>query len=292
MAKARSVRRAGRKRSARSRASTTRAAATSLVVALLVGTAAGVAGCARRASDTRVVAVAASLQDAVRDIAALYRDRTGIDWTVHAAGTGTLVRQVIAGAPLDVLIVASSEDLARLETAGRVDGGGIDLGSNRMTLIAPPSRARPSLPRDPSDALRTALASLGTEERFAIGNPATVPAGRYARDALESAGVWDGIRDRTILAENVRHVIEYVARGEVAAGIVYRTDAERFAERVQPWIELDPRLHAPIRYHAISLAREDGTAAAFVRFLRSSDAREVLRRHGFALDPLPPGGAP
>ena len=128
---------------------------------------------------------------------------------------------------------------------------------------------------------------LGADGRLAIGDPASVPAGQYARDALTSLGIWQRIEPRTAPVENVRVALALVARGEAPAGIVYASDAAA-EPGVTVLAALPERLHAPVRYPA-ALITADGAdvsadAAAFLDYLTGPEGAKILRRHG--LEPI------
>jgi molybdate transport system substrate-binding protein len=117
--------------------------------------------------------------------------------------------------------------------------------------------------------------------RIAIGSPESVPAGRYARDALRHAGAWDALQGKLVRAQNVRQVLDYVARGEVDAGFVYNTDAAIMPDRVA--VSAQPDEARAVRYPiaAVAGSRAPEVAAAFVAFAASPTARAVLDRYGF-----------
>jgi molybdate transport system substrate-binding protein len=118
-------------------------------------------------------------------------------------------------------------------------------------------------------------------KRIAIGKPTSVPAGRYSQQALVSAQLWDALQTKIVPADNVRQVLDYVARGEVDAGLVYATDAAQLKDKVQVVSRLEG--HAPIRYPAaqVSESRQAASAKEFIQFLTEAAAQEVLRSRGF-----------
>lgn len=125
-----------------------------------------------------------------------------------------------------------------------------------------------------------ALAGPGIA-RVAIGHPASVPVGRYAQAALESAGAWPAVSAKAVRALNVRQALDYVARGEVDAAFVYATDARLMPDRVKVAYEVPVR--TPIRYPIAPIAgsRQGGEARRFIDFVRSDEGQDILRRHGF-----------
>jgi molybdate transport system substrate-binding protein len=118
--------------------------------------------------------------------------------------------------------------------------------------------------------------------RIAIGNPASVPAGRYAREALESAGLWSKLEPKYILAQNVRQALDYVARGEVDAGVVYATDAAIMTDKVRVAAQIATQ--TPIAYPIaiVKDTRHRALADSFSKLLGAPAAQEVFKRYGFS----------
>jgi len=116
---------------------------------------------------------------------------------------------------------------------------------------------------------------------IAIGNPDFVPAGRYAKEALASAELWDKVQPRIVPAQNVRQALDYVARGEAQAGLVYATDAETQKDKVH--IALTVPTSTPVRYPIAVTAKSQHaeSAKAFVDFVNSAEGQAVLKKYGF-----------
>ena len=163
-----------------------------------------------------------------------------------------------------------------LDSAGRlVPGSRVDLLGNELVLVAP-AASRVELRIGPEFALAERLRG----GRLAIADPASVPAGRYARTALEKLGVWKSVEKQLARADNVRSALAFVARGESPLGIVYRTDA--MAEPKVRVVDTFPRgTHAPIVYPAALVKPASAAARDLHRFLASPAARAIWRRHGF-----------
>lgn len=182
------------------------------------------------------------------------------------AGSGELARQIQAGAPADLVILADALWMTRLADSGAVRPDSVTpLLTNRLVVIAPADR-----PAGPLD----------WNGRIAIGDPDSVPAGRYARLMLTGLGLWDVVEPRLVLAGDVRAVRAFVARGEVDLGVVYRSDAVGYgAVRV---VATPPEAVQPdIVYPAAVTARAAPAAADLMAHLRSAESRSVFRRHGF-----------
>jgi molybdate transport system substrate-binding protein len=224
-----------------------------------------------------IVFAAASLKNALDEIGSAWQHQTGQLVRISYAGTSALARQIEQGAPADLFISADPDWMDYLADRQLVGESTVLLG-NRLVLVAP---------RDSSMALRlTESASLATalgDGRLALANVTSVPAGRYARTALESLGLWAGVSDRLVQTDNVRAALRLVARGEAPLGIVYATDA-----RAEPLVRVvdvfDESLHPPIRY---VMAPVSGSASpqarAFLDYLSSGAARRVFEAEGFAV---------
>lgn len=221
------------------------------------------------------VSAGASLTDAFREIGARFEAaRPGATLRFNFAASGVLVQQIVQGAPVDVFASADQETMDRgiqqkvLDAATRRD-----FASNAVVMIVPAQGG-------PAPARVQDLAAPGVK-RVAIGKPATVPAGRYARQALEAAGAWSALEPKLVYADSVRQVLDYVARGEADAGFVYRTDAGLMKDKVR--VVLTATGHAPVTYPAAVVAdtRQAALARDFVAFLAGAEAQSILARHGF-----------
>lgn len=243
--------------------------------ALLLGCLVLVADGAGAASVTVSAAASATniLTETARAFEANGPDRVRLSF----AASSTLARQIINGAEVDIFLSANVAWMDTLEQRGLlVAGTRRDLLGNRLVLIAPVDS--PLSMRIAADMpLGEALLRL----RLAIADPAHVPAGIYARQALRHFGLWDGVHRRLVFSASVRQALAYVARGEVAAGIVYASDAA-ISPRVRVLDTFPPSSHAPIRYPLARLkARPNDAADRFLVFLRSADAIAIYKRYGF-----------
>lgn len=216
-----------------------------------------------------VVLAAASLQEALTEVAGAWAGQGHPAPVLSFAGTSALARQVEQGAPADLFVSADEEWMDTLERQGLLrPGTRVDLLSNRLVLIVPAGSAA------------AGLEDLG-DGRLALADPDSVPAGRYARAALEYLGEWSRVSARIAPAENVRAAMALVERGEAPLGIVYATDA-RASGKVRVVETLPAESHPPIRYPAAILASSAHPEAAALRtFLASPEARRIFTRHGF-----------
>ncbi len=230
-------------------------------------------GSASAAEERLFVLAAASLRNALDDAASQY---AGAKPVISYAGSSALARQIERGAPASLVLCADRDWMDYLEARGLIERDTRrDLLGNRLALIAP---------RESKTELRVAPAmplarSLGGG-RLAIGDPAHVPAGKYARAALERLGVWSAVRDRVAATENVRVALALVARGEAPLGIVYETDA-RAEPSVRVLDRFDASLHPPIVYPMALVKGASPAAREFATHLKGEAARRIFEKHGF-----------
>ncbi len=231
------------------------------------------------------VSAAVSLKDALAEIAPAFEAANpGVKVNLNLGASGDLHRQIEAGAPVDVFLSAAASNMDMLSSRGGIDPRTRrDIACNELVVIAPADAA--SAP--------TTLEGLDAVDHIAIGNPKTVPAGQYAREALEAAGVWARLQPKYVFTENVRQALEYVARGEAEAGFVYVTDANVVADEVHVAFRVDPASYGPIVYPAAAVvgSRERDLARKFVGFLTSPAATAALVKQGFTLPPCSRGRA-
>ena len=223
-----------------------------------------------------VVSAAASLTQAFQTIGQVFeKAHPGSKVVFNFAASGPLLAQIQQGAPVDVFASADQETMNRAATAKLlVDGTRVDFAHNTLVVIVPSSAAKTP----------QALPDLAGADfkRIATGTPATVPVGRYTMDAVQKAGLADTLQPRWIFGESVRQVLNYVARGEVDAGFVYRTDA--LIERDKTRIAFTAPTATPVRYPiaAIAASKNADGAQQFIRFVRSPAGGEILERFGFS----------
>jgi molybdate transport system substrate-binding protein len=223
------------------------------------------------------VFAAASLTDALNDVAAHWR-RAGHPHPSLAFGaSSTLAKQVEAGAPADLFASADLKWMDYLAQRGRIDAASrVDQLGNTLVLIAP--RQKPFQARLQS-GFPIAKAFKG---RLCTGEPGVVPAGIYARQALEKLGWWPSLQERIVGTDDVRTALAFVERGECGAGIVYATDA-RISGAVVTVATFPPQTHAPIVYPFALTKNARPEAAAFLRYLQTPQAAAIFRRHGFTV---------
>jgi molybdate transport system substrate-binding protein len=225
-----------------------------------------------------VVFAAASLKNALDEAAAAWTRETGKTTRISYAASSALAKQIEAGAPADLFLSADEEWMDALARKGLLrPGTRASLLGNRLVLIAPlASRAALVIGRGFPLAR-----ALGPDGRLALADPDAVPAGKYARAALVSLGVWPSVAGRLAPAENVRAAMAFVERGEAPLGIVYQTDALA-SRKVRVIGRFPPASHPPVSYALATLRGSGhGDAEAFRRFLLSPAAKAIFRRYGF-----------
>jgi molybdate transport system substrate-binding protein len=220
------------------------------------------------------------LRPALEDAAAAYRRAAGggVEIVFNTGASGVLLQQARRGAPADALISASPREIDILIDEGlAIASTRRSIASNRLVIVVPRTTAPPKAVDELSGSGFAAVA---------VANPKTAPLGRYTHQALEATELWDRLESRLILAENARQTLDYVARGEVDAGVVYATDARLLEDRLRVGPVISAGLCDPISYEGVVLAdaRRANDAAALLEWLVSEAGRESLARHGF----LPP----
>lgn len=240
-----------------------------VIAAVTIATTAG-----RAVADTELlVSAAASLTEAFKEIGPRFAAANpGVKVNFNFAASGPLLQQIAQGAPVDVFVSADQETMDRAEKGGHLLAGSrVNFVANTLVLVIPPT----------GTTIRS-LADLNSAsvQKIAIGNPDSVPAGRYVREALEKGKLWQVLAPKYVLAISVKQVLEYVQRGEVEAGFVYGSDAVAAKDRVRVAAEV-PAI-TPIVYPvAVVATNPHPKAAAFLHFLREPAAQDIFRRYGF-----------
>ncbi len=225
------------------------------------------------------VFAAASLRESLDKVAHAWEAQGHGKVVLAYAASSALARQIEQGAPADVFVSADNEWMDYLQDKKLVEPASrFVLVRNTLVVIAPAASPLRSLDLGRRDAV---LAALGSG-RFAVAETSSVPAGRYAKQALEKLDLWNALAPHLAQGENVRAALEYVARGDTPLGIVYLTDA-RAEPRVKVLATFAPKTHAPILFSAArtKAAIDPRDAAAFLEFLRGKQASETFRGAGF-----------
>ena len=226
-----------------------------------------------KAGELQVFA-AASLTDALQEIAPAYEAASGSKLQFNFAGSNTLARQIQEGAPADVFISADEAKMDGLQKAGLIlnDSRQSLLSNTLVVVIGVKSDLRIDSPRE---LTQPAI------KRLALADPKGVPAGVYAQQYLEKIGLWDALKDRVVPTENVRAALAAVEAGNADAGIVYQTDAG--ISKLVKVAYVVPRSESPAISYPVAVVRasRDPAALDFLKYLRSEAARSVFKKFGF-----------
>lgn len=245
-----------------------------LIVSMLAMTGCGEKETAENPEVT--VLAAASLTDALDEIIAEYEKDANCTITPSYAGSGDLVQQIEGGAPCDIFISASKSNMDQLEDGGYINKETRkDLLTNTLTLVASIEKK--------DDVTMDSLTSdkVGS---IAVGEPETVPAGKYASQVFDNLKIADQVKDKIVYAKDVRAVLNYVESGDADCGFVYKTDALILDDEKGVIVEdVKAELHDPIVYPAAVMADapQAESAADFYDFLQSDFAKEVFEKYGF-----------
>jgi molybdate transport system substrate-binding protein len=231
------------------------------------------------AQEQITVFAAASLRNALDDADAAFGKATGIKVVASYAASSSLIKQIEQGAPADVFASADVKwmDYAAERKLIKPDSR-VNLLGNRLVLIA----GKDSKLDHVEISNGFDIAKLAGDGRIAVADVRAVPAGLYAKAALESLGAWKAAEPRLAMAENVRATLAFVARGETAIGIVYATDA-----KVEPMVKIvgvfPEGSHPPIVYPvAATAATTSPMVARYLEFLRGPAAKAIFERYGFS----------
>lgn len=224
------------------------------------------------------VSAAASLKDVMEEIKPLYQAAYPDTQIVYNfAASGSLQRQIEQGAPVDLFISAATKQMDALEAQGLIlTETRRDLLKNQMVLVTPAGSKTELKIRDFEDLTTESITQI------ALGEPASVPAGKYAQEVLTSFQIADKVNSKTVYGKDVRQVLNYVATGNVDAGIVYRTDAE-ISGSVNIVATAPENTHSPVVYPIAVIQDRDNPEAAteLVEFLETPKAQAVFEQYGF-----------
>lgn len=236
------------------------------------------ASCAKRergAPVEIVIAAAASLRSVLPEVVAAYgKTHAQTHITATFAASGELRQQVEAGAPIDLVAFAGAKPVDDLIARGLADGSTRRvIATNTLVLIGPRGGRRFTF---------STLATTRREDKIAIGDPRSVPAGQYAKTVLEQDHEWEALQGKLVYGGDVSAVLAYARRGEVAAAIVYKTDLQGIAD-VEIMDDLPPNAGPRIE---VVVARVTGSrvkeaAADFLAYLESDETRRELASYGF-----------
>ncbi|TCJ03477.1 molybdate ABC transporter substrate-binding protein [Cytobacillus praedii] len=222
------------------------------------------------------ISAAASLEDAMNEMKPLFeQENKNIKIFFNYGGSGSLQKQIIQGAPVDIFFSAAKDQYNELVTKGIIDKTqGKDLLENSLVLI---------IPKESKNRIKGFKDLTNFEnKKLALGTPEAVPAGMYGKQTLENMNIWNQVENHLVFAKDVRQVLTYVETGNVDAGIVYKTDALS-SDKVEIVEEANKKSHDPIVY-PVGIVK--GTihmqaAESFFQFLQKDSAKEIFEKYGF-----------
>ncbi len=210
---------------------------------------------------------AISLQDALKDMGTQFqKTHPEVKINFNFGASGVLQKQIEQGAPVDIFASASQVEMDSLDAKGLIiKSTRTNFTTNKLVMVAHSNLT---------------IEELKNLDKIAIGNPKTVPAGRYAQAFLENAGIYEMVKPKLIFAENVRQVLDYVERGEVDAGFVYFSDSLNSNLSVLP---INASLYPPIVYPiaVINDSQQPGVSREFIDYIQSHEGQTILHRYGF-----------
>jgi molybdate transport system substrate-binding protein len=234
-----------------------------------------ISACHSARRSTVTLSVAASLQDSITEVEASFKRDHGIEFRNNFGASGTLAQEIEQGAPDDAFNSAGPKPMDQVEAEGLLLAGSrLDLLRNSLVLIAPSGSALRGFEGLTANQIHT----------IAVGDPASVPAGRYGKQTLESLHLYDRLNSKFVLGKDVRQVLTYVETGDADAGLVYATDA-RISTRVRVVAVAPEESHDPIVYPiAVTKSSQNQSAVReFIKYLRSPAAQAIFERHGFRM---------
>ena len=223
-----------------------------------------------------LISAAASLTDALEDLKTDFEEANeGVTVTYNFGSSGKLATNIENGAPSDVFLSASSKDMNDMEEKGLiVNESREDFTTNALVLIA----------HNDSDSTFTSFEDIDPAviDHFAVGEPESVPVGRYTKETFENLNLWEPLQDKLVLGSDVRQVLTHVEMGNADYGVVYSSDAF-ISDDVKVLAEADADWHEPIVYPGAVVAESKHQEAAqkYVDYLTSDEGKEALQKFGF-----------
>jgi molybdate transport system substrate-binding protein len=225
------------------------------------------------------IAAASDLRFALDEVAAAFEKETKRRVRVAYGSSGNFFTQIENGAPFEMLLSADEEFIFKLAASGRAEDRGTLYATGRIVLFAP--HGSPIRPEENLAGLGDALARI---RRFSIANPDHAPYGRAAEQALKSLGVWEAVRPKLVLGENVSQAAQFAISGSAQGGVfAYSLALSPAVSKAGTFVLLPEKLHAPLRQRMVVIKGAGETTRSFYAYLQQGAARSVLKRYGFAL---------
>ncbi|MFD1017714.1 molybdate ABC transporter substrate-binding protein [Thalassobacillus hwangdonensis] len=234
-----------------------------------------ISGCAAGPSEQEKelkISAASSMRDAMKEIGELFEKETDFELVFNFGSSGTLAQQIHQGAPVDVYISANRRWMEDVEQDSLMKAPSIQTFATTRLVLAS-SKAQ---------QVEAEFSRLDILDKVSIGDPESVPAGAYAKEALIESGQWHKLEKKLVYAKNVRQVAAYIASGNVDAGIIYASDAVVLDDLNV--IETIPEtLHSPVEYVSgiTASSKKDAAAKAFLEFLKKEKPKKILADYGF-----------
>ena len=220
------------------------------------------------------ISAAASLKEAMADLEAAYTSKNPeISFVVNYGSSGSLQQQIEQGAPCDLFISAGEKQMTALDEEGLLlDGTNKDLVKNSLVLVTSNDSEISSIDSLNSDAV----------SKIALGEPSSVPAGKYADETLTSLAIKDSLNNKLVFAKDVKEVLAWTASGNADAGFVYLSDALS-SDGVKIVETISEEYHSPITYPVAIIKDSDDidAAKAFEDFLFTDEAQEIFEKYGY-----------
>lgn len=236
-----------------------------------------ITGCTKEEpkNNTINISAAISLTDALEEIQSLYEKERDVSLSFNLAGSGTLAQQIQQGAPVDIFISANEDWMNALEKEELIEDGTREtIVKNELVLIAhKESKINEQSFKD---------IQLKNFSTIAIGNPETVPAGKYAIEALSNIGIKEELEEQFVFSKDVRQVLTYVETGNADIGFVYKSDALQ-GKNIKIISTIDKDLYDAIHYPGAVIrgSKRKDDAQDFLQFLVKEDAQEIFKKYGF-----------
>lgn len=251
----------------------------SLLALILVGLAS--AATIAPAQNAPIIAVASDLKFALEEIAVKFQTDTTKELRLNYGSSGNFATQLQQGAPFEVFLSADEGFVFQLADAGKTIDRGTLYAEGRIVLFAP--KGSDLKPDAGFNDLRAALVE-GRIRRFAIANPEHAPYGRAAEQALKGQGLWDSIKPRLVLGENVSQAAQFATSGSAQGGIfAYSLALAPVVGGLGSYVLIPVEWHAPLRQRMVLMKNAGETARAFYAYLQAPAARAILRKYGFLL---------
>ncbi|RXE51772.1 MULTISPECIES: molybdate ABC transporter substrate-binding protein [Pseudomonas fluorescens group] len=233
------------------------------------------------ADGTPTVAAAADLKFALEEVNTQFKADTGEDVRLVFGSSGNFFRQINEGAPFQLYLSADEGYVQQLHAAGKTVDEGALYALGRIVLMVPHGSTLKT--DDHLKDLKAALAE-GRIKKFAIANPEHAPYGLRAEEALKHAGLWDGLKDKLVLGENVVQAAQFATSGNAQGGIIaYSLALAPDVSKLGEFALIPAEWHEPLRQRMVLLKGANETTQAFYRYVQEPAARNIMRKYGFVL---------